>query len=124
MSKYTLYHNPRWGKSRGAVSLLNEHKINYTLVQYLKNPLDVDDVLVLSKKLGLEPGEFVRKNEKDFKENDLDSIIHDHNKMAVSISKFPKIMERPILVKGEKAVIGRPLENILKLVKEPWEQYI
>ncbi len=100
------------------MSLLNEYKINYTLVEYLKNPLDVDDVLALSKKLGLDPGEFVRKNEKDFIENDLDLIIHDHNKMAFSISKFPKIMERPIFVKGEKAVIGRPLENILNLVKE------
>ena len=118
MSKYILYHNPRWGKSRGAVSLLNENKINYTLVEYLKNPLDVEGVLLLSKKLGLDPGEFVRKNEKDFKENNLDTIIHDRNKMAVSISKFPKIMERPILVKGEKAVIGRPPENILKLGKE------
>ena len=100
------------------MSLLNENKINYTLVEYLKNPLDVKGVLLLSKKLGLAPGEFVRKNEKDFKENNLDTIIHDHNKMAVSISKFPKIMERPILVKGEKAVIGRPPENILKLVKK------
>ena len=100
------------------MSLLNENKINYTLIEYLKNPLDVEGVLLLSKKLGLDPGEFVRKNEKDFKENNLDAVIHDHNKMAVSISKFPKIMERPILVKGEKAVIGRPPENILKLVKE------
>ena len=118
MSKYKLYHNPRWGKSREAVLLLGEYKINYTLVEYLKNPLDVDDVLLLSKKLGLAPGEFVRKNEKDFKENNLDTIIHDHNKIAISISKFPKIMERPILVKGEKAVIGRPPKNILKLIKK------
>ncbi len=100
------------------MSLLNKYKVNYKLVEYLKNPLDVDDVLLLSKKLGLNPGEFVRKNEKDFKENQLDTIIHNHNKMAFSISKFPKIMERPILVKGEKAVIGRPPENILILVKE------
>ena len=98
--------------------LLNESKINFTIVEYLKNPLDEDGILSLSKKLGLNPGEFVRKNEKDFKENNLHAIIHDHNRMAVSISKFPKIMERPILVKGEKAVIGRPPENILKLVKE------
>ena len=92
------------------MSLLNENKINYTLVEYLKNPLDVEGVLLLSKKLGLDPGEFVRKNEKDFKENNLDAIIHDNNKMAIFISKFPKIMERPILVKGEKAVIGDPLK--------------
>ena len=55
---------------------------------------------------------------KILKRINLDAMIYDHNKMAVSISKFPKIMERPILVKGEKAVIGRPPENILKLVKE------
>ena len=88
------------------------------MVEYLKNPLDVDIVLSLSKKLGLNPGEFVRKNERDFKQNKLEQVIYDDYKMAESISKFPKIMERPILVKGEKAVIGRPPENILKLVKE------
>ena len=113
-----LYHNPRWGKSREAVSLLNENNINYDLVEYLKNPLSVREVMSLSKKLGLDPGEFVRKSENDFKENHLDKIITDNDKMAISMSKFPKIMERPILVKGNKAVIGRPLENILKLVKE------
>ena len=100
------------------MSLLKESKINYTVVEYLKNPLDVDSVLSLSKKLGLNPGEFVRKNERDFKENKLEEVIFDNYKIAESISKFPKIMERPILVKGDKAVIGRPLENILKLVKE------
>ena len=66
----------------------------------------------------MDPGEFVRKNEKDFKENKLEKMIYDNNKMAESISKFPKIMERPILVKGDKAVIGRPTENILELLKK------
>ena len=84
----------------------------------MKNPLGVDDVLLLSKKLGMDPGEFVRKNEKDFKENKLDKMIYDNNKMAESISKFPKIMERPIFIKGDKAVIGRPLENILELLQK------
>ena len=73
------------------MSLLNENKINYTLVEYLKNPLDVDDVLLLSKKLGLNPGEFVRKNEKDFKENNLDAIIHDNNKMASLYLNFQRL---------------------------------
>ena len=66
----------------------------------------------------MNPGEFVRKNERDFKENKLEKVMYDNYKMAESISKFPKIMERPILVKEEKAIIGRPPENILKLVKE------
>tara|TARA_S200000501_G_scaffold368625_1_gene406763 strand:- start:987 stop:1289 length:303 start_codon:yes stop_codon:yes gene_type:complete len=100
------------------VSLLNENKIHYTVIEYLKNPLSFNDVLLLSKKLSLDPREFVRKNEKDFKENNLELMIEDKNKMAQSISKFPKIMERPILVKGDKAIIGRPPENILKLVQK------
>ena len=99
------------------MSLLDENKIHYTVVEYLKNPLSMEDILLLSKKLGLDPGGFVRKNEKDFKENNLEKIIHDKNKMAESISKLPKIMERPIFVKGNKAVIGRPPENILKFLK-------
>ena len=100
------------------MSLLNEYNINYIIIEYLKNPLSVKEVLSLSNRLGLDPGEFVRKSENDFKENNLDEIITDKNKMAIFISKFPKIMERPILVKGDKAVLGRPPENILKLVRE------
>ena len=88
------------------------------MIEYLKNPLSVTEVTSLSKKLGLNPGEFVRKSEKDFKDKNLDRIITDNYKMAIYMSKYPKIMERPILVKGNKAVLGRPLENILKLVKE------
>ena len=98
------------------MSLLNEYKIEFDVIEYLKFPLSKDDVLDLSKKLGLHPGEFVRKTESDFKNNQLKSIIHDDNKMANAISKFPKIMERPILVKGDRAVIGRPPENILQLL--------
>ena len=113
-----LYHNPRWGKSREAVSLLNENNINYDLVEYLKNPLSVKEAMSLSNKLGLAPMEFVRKSEKDFKENNLGKIITDNKKMAKSISKFPKIMERPIFVKGQQAIIGRPPENILKLINK------
>ena len=100
------------------MSLLNENNINYDLVEYLKNPLSVKEVMSLSNKLGLAPMEFVRKSEKDFKENNLGKIITDNKKMAKSISKFPKIMERPIFVKGQHAIIGRPPENILKLINK------
>ena len=98
------------------MSLLNENNINYIIIEYLKNPLSVKEVLSLSNRLGLDPGEFVRKSENDFKENNLDKLITDHNEMAISISKYPKIMERPIFVKGQRAIIGRPPQNILKLI--------
>ena len=116
MSSNILYHNPRWGKSRGAVALLKDNGIKYTLVEYLKDPPSVKEIMSLSKKLGLAPGEFVRRSEKEFIENNLESIMHDHKKMASFISKFPKILERPIFISNDKAIIARPPENILKLI--------
>ena len=116
MTKIILYHNPRWGKSRGAVSLLEESGIEFTKVEYLKNPLNRNEILSLSNKLGMAPSGIVRKNEASYKENNFGEILDDDEAMAVAIEKFPKIMERPIAVKGAKAVIGRPPENVLTLI--------
>lgn len=117
MSGFTLYHNPRWGKSRGAVSLLDQNEVEYTVVEYLKVPLSKEKVLALANKLNMNPIEFVRKNEKDFKENQLKNIMYDNDKMAEAISKFPKIMERPIFENDNRAIIGRPSDKVLELIK-------
>ena len=98
------------------MSLLNEQNIEYDLVEYLKHPLNKEQILALAEKLGKQPGEFVRKKEADFRENNLSDLVHDSDAMAAAMAKFPKIMERPIFVAGEQAAIGRPLENILNLV--------
>ena len=116
MTKIILYHNHRWGKSRGAVSLLEESGVEFTKVEYLKNPLNRNEILSLSNKLGMAPSGIVRKNEASYKENNFGEILDDDEAMAVAIEKFPKIMERPIAVKGAKAVIGRPPENVLTLI--------
>ncbi len=116
MKKIILYHNPRWGKSRGAVQLLEQNGVEFTKVEYLKNPLNRNEILSLSNKLGMAPSGFVRKNETSYKENNFGEILNDDEAMAEAIEKFPKIMERPIAVKGAKAVIGRPPENVLTLV--------
>ena len=120
MPDLILYHNPRWSKSRGAVSLLKEHNLDFSIVEYLKTPLTSSEIIALSKKLGKAPGEFVRKNEADFKNNNFVKQLDDDQKMAEAIAEFPKIMERPIAVKGDKAVIGRPPENVLSLLN--WEE--
>ena len=119
MPDLILYHNPRWSKSRGAVSLLKEHNLDFSIVEYLKTPLTPSEIISLSKKLGKAPGDFVRKNEADFKNNNLATKLNDDQIMAEAIAKFPKIMERPIVVKGESAVIGRPPEHVLSLLG--WE---
>ena len=96
--------------------LLEENSIEFTTVEYLKTPLNKEEILSLSKKLDIAPSGFVRKNESEFKENNFGEILHDDEAMAEAMEKYPKIMERPIVVKGTKAVIGRPPENVLTLL--------
>ena len=98
------------------MSLLKESGVEFTKVEYLKNPLNRNEILSLSNKLGIAPSGFVRKNEASYKENNFREILNDDLAMAEAMEKFPKIMERPIAVKGAKAVIGRPPENVLTLV--------
>ena len=98
------------------MSLLKEHNLDFSIVEYLKTPLTPSEIISLSKKLGKSPGEFVRKNETDFKNNNLEKQLNDDGKMAEAMAKFPKIMERPIAVKGDRAAIGRPPENVLSLL--------
>ena len=98
------------------MSLLKDKNIDFTIVEYLKTPLTEDEVMSLSKKLGKPLSDFVRRSERDFKDNQLNQFLGDNNKMAECVAKFPKIMERPIFVKGDRAVIGRPPEQILLLL--------
>ena len=98
------------------MSLLEESGVEFTIVEYLKNPLNRDEILSLSNKLGMAPSGFVRKNESSYKENNFGEILNDNEAMAAAIEKFPKIMESPIFVNGEKAVIGRPPEYVLTLI--------
>ena len=98
------------------MSLLEQNGVEFTKVEYLKHPLNRDEILSLSNKLGMAPSGFVRKNEASYKENNFREILNDDLAMAKAMEKFPKIMERPIAVKGTKAVIGRPPENVLTLL--------
>lgn len=98
--------------------LLKQKNIEFELVEYIKFPLSKDQVLALSKKLNKRPKEFVRTSEKIFKENNMLKHLEDDDKMASYISQFPKIMERPIFIKTDKAVIGRPVEKVLELLGE------
>ena len=99
------------------MSLLEQSGVEFTKVEYLKNPLNRNEILSLSNKLGMAPSEFVRKNEASYKENNFGEILNDDQAMAKAMEKFPKIMERPIAVLGEKAVIGRPPEKVLTLLE-------
>ena len=116
MKEFIIYHNPRCSKSRQTLQLLREEGIEPTIVEYLKTPLAKEQLRNISQLLGLRPKDFIRKIEIDFKDNDLSKSLEDDEKIIEAMLSFPKIIERPIVVSGGKAVIGRPPENVQKLI--------
>ena len=116
MNKLIIYHNPRCSKSRQSLQIIKDHGMKPTIVEYLKTPLDKFELENISRLLNKRPKEFVRKNETDFKENNINDIIENDTELINKMVNFPKIIERPIITSGDKAVIGRPPENVLKLI--------
>ena len=98
------------------MQLLKDRGIDPHIIEYLKNPPSVSDIRNLSKKLGLHPKEFIRTREPDFKEQNLSDNLEDSELLFEAMSRHPKIIERPIIVKENVAVLGRPPENILTLL--------
>jgi len=116
MNGFTIYHNHRWGKSRKTLQLLRDNGIEPTIIEYLKMVPSVDELKILAGKLGMNPNRFVRKGEADFKEHNLKTILDDNDALFSAMNQFPKTIERPIVVKDDKAVLGRPPENVLSLL--------
>ena len=110
----TIYHNPRCSKSRQTLALLEENGVEPTIVEYLKDPPSADTLKRVSKKLGLRPKDFVRKKEAEFKDLAID--LEDDDALYQAMNEFPKIIERPIVVKGSKAAVGPPPENVLEIL--------
>ncbi len=116
MAEYTLYHNPRCSKSRQALALLEENGITPTIVKYLDTPPEAETVRTLVKKLRLERAhDLVRPKEAEYKAAGLNKDADDDT-VINAIARYPKLLERPVLVKGDRAVIGRPPETVLELV--------
>ena len=98
------------------MKLLNENNVDFDVVEYLKDPLSKDEILILAKKLHRRPKDFIRTSEKDFKDNNVESLINNDQALANAMEELPKIIERPIFVVGKNAVIGRPPVNISMLL--------
>ena len=116
MNDLTIYHNPRCSKSRQTLQIIKDRGIKPTIVEYLKTPLDKFDLENISRLLNKRPKDFVRKNEADFKENNIKDIIENDAELINEMAKFPKIIERPIITYRNRAVIGRPPESVLELL--------
>ena len=111
----TVYHNNRWGKSRKVLQLLRDNNINYTVIEYLNEPINHDELHNICQILGIRPIQLVRTNDKYFKGLNVNINSMNNDEILELLVNHPKILERPIIVKNNDAVIGRPPENVEKL---------
>ncbi|WP_298188269.1 arsenate reductase (glutaredoxin) [uncultured Pseudomonas sp.] len=116
MTDMTLYHNPRCSKSRNALQLLEERGLNPTIVRYLETPLSAAQLQELLAKLGIAPRQLLRTGEDEYKSLGLSDPQLTDAQLIDAMASQPKLIERPILVVGDKAVIGRPPENVLEIL--------
>jgi len=116
MNHVTIYHNPRCSKSRQTLQIIIDYGMKPKIMEYLKTPLNKFDLENISRLLNKRPKDFVRKNEADFKENNIKDVIDNDIELINKMVNYPKIIERPIVVFGDKAVIGRPPENVIELL--------
>ena len=113
-NKIIIYHNPKCSKSRKALDIIKSKNIKPTIILYLKNKLSKTEVENLLTKLGLSIRDILRTEEDEYKNNNLKNKKLSKNELINFLIKFPKLLQRPIVIKNSKAVIGRPPENILK----------
>jgi arsenate reductase len=114
--KITIYHNTRCSKSREACSILEEKGVAFDTVEYLKTPLNQTQIKALLKKLNLKAEEIIRRSEPLFKEKFASKKLTEVQWIK-TLSQNPILIERPILVKGNKAIIGRPMERVIEILK-------
>ena len=112
----TIYHNPRCSKSRQTLALLEEKGIKPVIVEYLNDVPSKDVLNNLLDMLGGDVRSMMRLKEMEYRDNNLSDDKLDRSDLIAAMIKFPKLIERPIVVSGNKAVIGRPPENILKII--------
>lgn len=116
MSDITIYHNPRCSKSRQTLALLEDNGISPAIVKYLDDVPSAATLTALIRALGITPRELLRKSEADYKALGLAETSLSDATLIEAMVAHPKLIERPIVVKGKKAVLGRPPENVLALV--------
>lgn len=116
--KVTIYHNPRCSKSRAALELLREHGIEPEIIEYLRTPPDAATLKKLLKKLGMKPRELLRTSEPPFRELDLAASDKSDADLIAAMTTHPILIERPIVVVDDQAVVGRPTERVLEILED------
>jgi arsenate reductase len=118
MEPTTIYYNPRCSKSRTALALLEENGVNPEIIYYLENPPTTDELKVLVNKLDLELRDILRTSEPDYKDLGLnDESLSEENLFEIA-TKYPRLIQRPIIVQGARAILGRNPEKVLSLLTD------
>lgn len=111
-----IYHNPRCSKSRAALALLRERGIEPEVVEYLKTPPDLETLRALIGMLGIRPRDLLRTGEAEYRELGLDDPVVPDERILRAMVDHPKLIERPIVVQGSAARLGRPPERVLEIL--------
>lgn len=108
-----IYHNPRCSKSRQTLELLNDRGVEADVVEYLETPPDAATLGNILDMLGLEPRELMRSNENEYRELNLDDASLTRAQLIAAMVEHPRLIQRPIVIHGGKAALGRPPEQVL-----------
>lgn len=111
-----IFHNPRCSKSRQTLELLHANSAQAEVVEYLKTPPSIAELEQILDMLGLEPRQLMRNKEAEYKENNLDDENLTRDQLLQAMVDHPKLIERPIVIRGKRAVIGRPPEKVLEIL--------
>ena len=111
----TIWHNPKCSKSREALQLLEEKGGTYEVFKYLDTPPSREEIVELLSKLGISARELMRTKEDLYKELGL-AHVSDEAKLIDALAEYPKLIERPIMIEGNRAVIGRPVEKVIEFL--------
>ncbi|EIK52141.1 arsenate reductase [Stutzerimonas stutzeri TS44] len=116
MTELTLYHNPRCSKSRGALELLEARGLEPHIVRYLETPPSAAELQALLAKLGLGARQLLRSGEEEYQSLGLADPNLSEAQLIEAMVAHPRLIERPILIAGDKAVVGRPPERVLEIL--------
>lgn len=117
MSAVQIYHNPHCSKSREALNLLQQNGIQPEIILYLENPPSLNELAAVIDKLGIGVRDIIRTGEDEYISLGLENPLLDDSELLAALVATPALIQRPIVIKGEKAVIGRPVENVLRFIK-------
>jgi arsenate reductase (glutaredoxin) len=112
----TIYHNPKCTKSRETLALLEQRGLKPKVIEYLKTPPSAAQLDAILKQLGLEPRALMRTKEAAFKEAGLDDPKLTREQLIAAMAEHPILIERPIVISGKRAAIGRPPERVLEIL--------